>query len=68
MRTFTGEYRAPIDENTRLEADLGISGDDGVEFLSEVAQACGVVLHTQEEGFRFTFDLQENEYIFASEG
>ena len=68
MRKFTGEYRDPIDENTWLEADLGISGDDGVEFLVEVAQAFGVFLHTQEEGYRLTFDLQENEYIFASEG
>lgn len=68
VRKFTGEYRAPIDENTWLEADLGISGDDGVEFLEEIAQVFGVVLHTEEEGYRLTFDLQENEYIFTSEG
>lgn len=68
VRKFTGEYRAPIDGNTWLEADLGISGDDGVDFLVEVAQAFGVVLHTEEEGYRLTFNLQENEYIFTSEG
>ncbi|HGM5492135.1 TPA: hypothetical protein ACKP1B_003815 [Serratia fonticola] len=68
VRKFTGEHRAPINENTWLEADLGISGDDGVEFLEEAAQVFGVVLYTEEDGYRFTFDLQQNEYIFTSEG
>ncbi|KAA8999338.1 hypothetical protein FJU30_13440 [Affinibrenneria salicis] len=67
-RKFTADYRSRIDEHTYLEADLGVTGDDGVEFLEAIEQAFGIALHTKEEGYTATFDLKENEYLFESEG
>lgn len=68
VRDFTGNRRASITAQTYLEEDLGITGDDGAELLEEVAQRFGIVLHTDEDGYRTTFSLGENEYLFHSEG
>ncbi|MFZ4833610.1 hypothetical protein [Rouxiella sp. Mn2063] len=68
VRDFSSHRRTPINEDTYLEADLGITGDDGSELLEEIAQAFGVILCTEEDGYRTTFGLQENEYLFQSEG
>jgi len=68
VRDFIGDRRTPISEDTYLEADLGVTGDDGSELLEEIAQAFGVILCTETEGYRTTFGLQENEYLFESEG
>lgn len=68
IREFTGHRRIPIHENSWLEADLGVTGDDGVELLEEIAEAFNVVLYTAEEGYRDTFSLGENEYLFEGEG
>ncbi|MGY5955799.1 Acyl carrier protein [Kosakonia sp. BK9b] len=68
IREFTGCRRQPIHENTWLEADLGVTGYDGVDLLEEIADAFDVVLCTEEEGYRKTFSLGENEYLFGGEG
>ena len=56
VRNSSGEHRKPIDSNTLIEADLHICGIDGVQ------------LATEEDGYRKTFSLAENEYLFTGEG
>jgi len=68
VREFAGCKRETINENTLLEKDLGITGDDGVELLEEAEKVFGVSFSTEEEGFREAFSLKENEYLFHSEG
>lgn len=68
VRKCSGCRRKAIDENTWLENDLGITGDDGVELLEEAEKVFGVSFATEEEDFRQLFSLQENEYLFHSEG
>lgn len=68
IREYTGNPRRAMDASTLLEADLGVCGDDGVELLEDIAKAFNVELCTDEEGYRKTFSLQENEYLFSSEG
>ena len=65
---FAGCKRETINENTWLEKDLGITGDDGVELLEEAEKVFDVSFSTEEAGFRRTFSLKENEYLFHSEG
>lgn len=57
-----------IDADTRLEADLGITGDDGDEFLRDVQKCFGVSLLDTSGGYREAFGLAENEFLFHSEG
>ena len=33
-----GKYRKPLERNTTLEKDLGVSGDDAVEFLLDFSK------------------------------
>ncbi|MEN4789313.1 hypothetical protein [Pantoea agglomerans] len=68
VRDFAGCRREIIDENTWLEKDLGITGDDGVELLEEAEKVFGVSFSAEEGGFRKAFSLKENEYLFHSEG
>ena len=68
VREFSGCKRENIDENTCLEKDLGITGDDGVELLEEAEKVFGVSFFAEEDDFRKAFSLQENEYLFHSEG
>lgn len=68
VREFAGCKRENINENTRLEKDLGITGDDGVELLEEAEKVFDVSFSTEEEGFREAFSLKENEHLFHSEG
>ena len=68
VRTFSGERRMALHAETRLEEDMGITGDDGAELLEEAENTFGVALHTEEDGFRALFELRENEYLFSSEG
>jgi hypothetical protein len=53
---------------TRLEADLSVTGDDGEELMQAVAKEFGVELANPDDGYRTTFSLSANEYLFASEG
>jgi len=68
VREFSGWKRKTIDENTWLEENLHITGDDGVELLEEAEKVFGVSFPTEEDDFRKVFSLKENEYLFDSEG
>lgn len=68
IREFSGCRREAIDENSWLEQDLGITGDDGVELLEEAEKVFGVSFSAEQDGFREAFSLKENEYLFHSEG
>lgn len=68
IQEFSGCRREAIDENSWLEQDLGITGDDGVELLEEAEKVFGVSFSAEQDGFREAFSLKENEYLFHSEG
>lgn len=68
VREFSGDVKSVITEQTRLEADLGITGDDGIELLEEAEKRFGVSFVTEERSFKETFCLGENEYLFNAEG
>lgn len=56
-----------IHEATRLDADLGITGDDGEALVRAAEQAFGVTLHV-DGSVRSVFGLAPNEVLFHSEG
>ena len=60
--------RISITPATRLEKDLGITGDDGTDLLVETEKQFGVKLWSEEHGYRQTFHLGPDEYLFHSEG
>lgn len=68
VREISGDVKSVISGETRLEADLGIAGDDGVELLEEAEKRFGVSFVTEERSFKETFGLGENEYLFTAEG
>lgn len=69
VRDFAGlQRKRVITPDTRLENDLGITGDDGSELLEKAAAHFGVQLADPVHGYRPTFGLGENEYLFTSEG
>lgn len=47
VREISGDVKSVISEETRLEADLGIAGDDGVELLEEAEKRFGVSFVTE---------------------
>ncbi|GAA5172832.1 DUF1493 family protein [Viridibacterium curvum] len=58
----------PISEATLLERDLGITGDDGSELLEELQKRFGVSFTGADGTLREAFGLEEDEYLFHSEG
>lgn len=68
IKKETGCRKHFIDENTRIEDDLGVSGDDGVELLEAAEKFFSVSFDTEDLSFRTLFGLKENEYLFHSEG
>lgn len=69
VRAFTGaSSRLPITAETRLEADLGVTGDDGAALLEEAACHFEVQLASPGAGYRSTFSLGPDEYLFHAEG
>jgi hypothetical protein len=60
--------RKVIEPNTAFEDDLGITGDDGCELLAATELRFGVCLSTPEHGYKLTFGLAPNEFLFHSEG
>lgn len=69
VRAFTGVSTArSITAATRLEADLGITGDDGVLLLQEAERRFGRTLTTPEGGVRDAFGLGPDEFLFGPEG
>jgi hypothetical protein len=61
----------PSDEriapDTQFERDLGITGDDGGRLLHAIETHFDAQLATDEDGYRKTFDLKKNEFLFNSE-
>ncbi len=66
LRDFTGKNKQIFPE-TKLEDDLHIAGDDGVELLDKVEKHFSICFPSGSE-FRELFDLSENEYLFTGEG
>jgi hypothetical protein len=70
---FVRDYIRPprttaITRSTRFEADLDITGDDGCDLLEKTEKRFQVRLSSEEHGYRQTFNLGPNEYLFHSEG
>ena len=63
-----GPYRKPIDGNSRVEEDLHICGDDGIDLLEACEQAFTISFDTEDNSFRNRFSLAEDEYLFTGEG
>ena len=68
VRRISGDHKTPINAGTRLEEDLHITGDDGVELLEAAEQAFGVSFFGDGVDFMELFELKENEYLFTAEG
>jgi hypothetical protein len=69
LRKFLGvSAKRPISRSTRFEKDFGVTGEDGVDVLEWAAKTFGAELASNEHGYRQTFGLGENEYLFNSEG
>jgi hypothetical protein len=60
--------KRPITPETQFERDLGITGDDGSELLEAAEEHFAVNLAPDEGGYRATFGLGPNEYLFNAEG
>ena len=61
--------RVAIHATTRFEADLGITGDDGVELVEVALEHFGIRLEPEgPASFRALFHLEPNEYLFNAEG
>lgn len=68
VRSFTGHgNHVAVSVDTRLEADLGVTGDDGSALLEEASRYFNAAL-AGPDGYRSTFRLRPNEYLFHSEG
>ena len=60
--------KVEISRSTRFERDLGITGDDGSDLLQETERRFAIRLSSKEHGYRRTFSLGPDEYLFHSEG
>lgn len=67
VRDFTGTRRT-LEAETRLDADLGVTGDDGEALLEAAESRFSISLSTARDGIRRTFDLGPNEYLLGPEG
>ncbi|MEO1403557.1 MAG: hypothetical protein AAFV72_20245 [Cyanobacteria bacterium J06635_1] len=66
VKTFT-HARRPITPDTRLEAHLGITGEDGIALIQAAEEHFQLPLASPEHGIRHTFRLGPNEYLFQPE-
>lgn len=57
-----------IDENTLVENELGLTGDDGDEVLQEIEKVFELSFKGKDGSLREFFGLKDNEYLFHSEG
>jgi acyl carrier protein len=57
-----------IAPETKFEDDLGITGDDGCDLLAATEKRFRVSLSSEKHGYRETFALGPNEFLFQSEG
>jgi hypothetical protein len=60
--------KSKIAPESEFEADLGITGDDGVDLLNATERRFDVRLCSDGHRFRETFNLEPNEFLFHSEG
>jgi hypothetical protein len=67
VREFTLTERE-ITAQTRIEEDLGVTGDDGADLLIAAEEHFRVALCDPEDGIRAVFGLGPNEYLFGPEG
>lgn len=65
--TGLGPQRAIVPE-TRLGADLGVTGDDGVDLLAAAERHFSVALTSEAHGVREAFGLRPDEVLFGAEG
>jgi hypothetical protein len=69
IREFAGvSPKKVITRFTRFEKDLGITGDDGCNLLRKTEQQFGIQLSCEIHGYKQTFKLKPNEYLFHTEG
>lgn len=68
IREYAGLRKHPIDENSYIENDLHITGDDGVALLQEAEKVFGICFETDEHNLRTLFSMKDNEFLFSSEG
>lgn len=57
-----------IAPETEFEDGLGISGDDGCDLLKATEKRFKVALSSEEHGYRKTFNLGPDEFLFHAEG
>jgi len=57
-----------INGSTLLEKDLGITGDDGSELLEEIENKYDISFSGENGTIQGAFELEEDEYLFHSEG
>lgn len=67
VKTFT-HTRQSITLDTRLEAHLGITGEDGIALIQAAEEHFQLTLASPEHGIRHIFRLGPNEYLFQPEG
>ncbi|MBK5721428.1 methyltransferase domain-containing protein [Dysgonomonas sp. Marseille-P4677] len=65
---FIFSDKASLSRDTLVEKDLGITGDDGDEFLLAIQDEYGIDFCDETGSIRKAFDLKDNEYLFHSEG
>lgn len=69
IREFRGIPTSEIiNAETTLEDDLGITGDDGVELIDFIQNEAGISFVGPDGTLRDAFNLEEDEYLFNSEG
>jgi hypothetical protein len=69
IRECTGiPKKVPIAENSRLEEDLGITGDDGDDLLLEIQKRFSLSFVGEDGTIREIFGLEHNQYLFHGEG
>lgn len=57
-----------ITPETHFEDGLGITGDDGCDLLEATEKRFKITLSSAEHGYRKTFNLGPNEFLFHPEG
>ena len=69
IRDFQGiSEKKLINASTFLEDGLCITGDDGADLLEEIEKQFLVSFAGKDGSVRDIFDLEENQYLFHSEG
>jgi hypothetical protein len=73
VAAFVREFTAvrphnPITPDTRLDADLGVAGDDGDDLLHAAMERFGVDLASPDKGIARALGLGPNDYFFRPEG